>query len=50
VFCDGHVESPRRNDVIDPTQNLWRMRWNNDDNPHTEIPNWSTNGEDVLEQ
>jgi prepilin-type N-terminal cleavage/methylation domain-containing protein/prepilin-type processing-associated H-X9-DG protein len=51
VFCDGHVESPKRNDVIDPTQNFWRSRWNNDHDPHlSDVPNWSTTGEDVLEQ
>ena len=37
IFCDGHVESPRRNDVIDPNNMQWRARWNNDNNPHTEI-------------
>jgi prepilin-type processing-associated H-X9-DG protein len=36
VFADGHVEAPRRSDVIDPNNNLWRSRWNNDNNPHTE--------------
>ena len=38
LFCDGHVESPRRVDVIDPKQdNSWRNRWNNDDQPHNEV-------------
>lgn len=40
TFADGHVESPRRNDVIDPNNITWRARWNNDNNPHTEV-NWS---------
>ena len=50
VFCDGHVESPKRNDVIDPNQNYWRARWNNDHNPHTEIANWSTANDTAIEQ
>jgi prepilin-type N-terminal cleavage/methylation domain-containing protein/prepilin-type processing-associated H-X9-DG protein len=40
TFADGHVESPRRNDVIDPNNLMWRARWNNDNDPHTEI-NWT---------
>jgi prepilin-type N-terminal cleavage/methylation domain-containing protein/prepilin-type processing-associated H-X9-DG protein len=38
-FADGHVESPRRNDVRDVNNNLWRARWNNDNNPHLELGN-----------
>jgi prepilin-type N-terminal cleavage/methylation domain-containing protein/prepilin-type processing-associated H-X9-DG protein len=34
VFCDGHVESPKRNDVIDPNNVNWRRRWNNDNLAH----------------
>ncbi len=38
LFCDGHVESPLRNPVIDPKKgNPWRSRWNNDNQPHDEI-------------
>jgi prepilin-type N-terminal cleavage/methylation domain-containing protein/prepilin-type processing-associated H-X9-DG protein len=38
LFCDGHVESPARNNVIDSTRdNLWRSRWNNDNKPHNEV-------------
>ena len=38
---DGHVEAPKRNAVIDPSfGSLWRRRWNNDDQPHTE-KNWT---------
>ena len=45
LFADGHVESPRRNDVIDPTSAFWRSRWNNDNNPHlpgtpNAVANW----------
>ena len=43
VFCDGHVESPKRNDVINPTaSNLWRNRWNNDNQPHNSVT-WTVN-------
>lgn len=41
VFNDGHVESPRRNDVRDPLNSIWRARWNNDNDPHNEVPAWS---------
>jgi prepilin-type N-terminal cleavage/methylation domain-containing protein len=37
LFADSHVESPHRNDVIDPNNDIWRARWNNDNNPHTEV-------------
>jgi len=50
VFADGHVESPKRNDVIDPTKIEWRARWNNDNDPHTEVSNWSTPNTTALEQ
>lgn len=36
VFADGHVETPRRSDVIDPNNAYWRSRWNNDNTPHWE--------------
>ncbi len=43
LFTDGHVENPRRNDVIDPTANgIWRCRWNNDNQPHNEVT-WMVN-------
>jgi prepilin-type N-terminal cleavage/methylation domain-containing protein len=38
-FCDAHVENAKRNDVRDPQNNLWRSRWNSDNQPHLEI-NW----------
>ncbi len=37
LFADGHVDSPKRNDVIDPNNALWRARWNNDNDPHPSI-------------
>jgi prepilin-type N-terminal cleavage/methylation domain-containing protein/prepilin-type processing-associated H-X9-DG protein len=40
MFCDGHADSARRADVIDPRNDAWRRRWNNDSSPHTEI-NWT---------
>ena len=30
MFCDGHAEAARRNDVIDPNNDRWHRRWNND--------------------
>lgn len=41
VFADGHVETPLRNLTIDPNNATWRARWNNDDNPHFELPSWT---------
>jgi prepilin-type N-terminal cleavage/methylation domain-containing protein len=38
MFCDGHTEKARRNDVINPAQdNIWRARWNNDNKFHNEL-------------
>jgi prepilin-type N-terminal cleavage/methylation domain-containing protein/prepilin-type processing-associated H-X9-DG protein len=38
LFADGHVEFPKRVEVIDPKRdNPWRSRWNNDNDPHNEI-------------
>jgi prepilin-type N-terminal cleavage/methylation domain-containing protein len=42
IFCDGHVESPLRNDVRDPNNSIWRARWNNDDNPHISYGYWQS--------
>jgi prepilin-type processing-associated H-X9-DG protein len=43
LFADGHAESPKRNDVIDPNNLQWRARWNNDNDPHLSdsSPGWS---------
>ena len=30
MFCDGHAEAAIRNDVIDPRNDKWHRRWNND--------------------
>ena len=40
TFADGHVESPKRNDAINPNDVKWRARWNNDNDPHIEVANW----------
>jgi prepilin-type N-terminal cleavage/methylation domain-containing protein/prepilin-type processing-associated H-X9-DG protein len=40
LFCDGHVESPKRNDLRNPIDTFWRARWNNDNDPHTTNGNW----------
>jgi prepilin-type N-terminal cleavage/methylation domain-containing protein/prepilin-type processing-associated H-X9-DG protein len=37
LFADGHAESPRRRDVVDPANQTWRSRWNNDNQPHPEF-------------
>jgi prepilin-type processing-associated H-X9-DG protein/prepilin-type N-terminal cleavage/methylation domain-containing protein len=37
MFADGHAESARRRDVVDPKNELWRRRWNNDNLPHYEF-------------
>jgi len=30
MFCDGHAENAIRNQVIDPKNETWHRRWNND--------------------
>ncbi|MDQ6630627.1 MAG: prepilin-type N-terminal cleavage/methylation domain-containing protein [Verrucomicrobiota bacterium] len=42
MFADGHAESAKRKDVIDPNNDKWRRRWNNDNQPHYEIT-WTVN-------
>jgi prepilin-type N-terminal cleavage/methylation domain-containing protein/prepilin-type processing-associated H-X9-DG protein len=37
LFADGHAETPKRFDVINPANDYWRSRWNNDGEPHREI-------------
>ncbi|HYG35821.1 MAG TPA: DUF1559 domain-containing protein [Clostridia bacterium] len=52
LFVDGHIESPRRKDVIDPSlDNRWRSRWNNDNQPHNDL-SWQVdwNRESQLEK
>jgi hypothetical protein len=45
LFADSHAISAKRKDVIDPGNQSWRARWNNDNQPHMEIKwsvDWST--------
>ena len=49
LFADGHVESPRRDDVVNPSNPTWRARWNNDNNPSHGPATWPAPG-DTLEQ
>jgi prepilin-type N-terminal cleavage/methylation domain-containing protein len=37
LFAEGHVESPKRHDAVDPNNQTWRARWNNDNQPHNEV-------------
>ncbi len=39
-FADGHSEAALRRKVIDPIDQLWRARWNNDNDPHLEVGTW----------
>jgi hypothetical protein len=41
MFADGHAEAVRRFDVINEKNDLWRRRWNNDNQPHYES-SWVT--------
>jgi prepilin-type N-terminal cleavage/methylation domain-containing protein len=50
LFTDGHVESPKRNAAISPTDPTWRARWNNDNDPHNEVSAWSLANTSDLEQ
>jgi prepilin-type N-terminal cleavage/methylation domain-containing protein/prepilin-type processing-associated H-X9-DG protein len=42
MYCDGHAEASKRGDVINPNSDVWRRRWNNDNQPHREY-NWTVN-------
>jgi prepilin-type N-terminal cleavage/methylation domain-containing protein/prepilin-type processing-associated H-X9-DG protein len=45
MFADGHAGTFRRRDTIDPQNQLWRVRWNNDNQPHSEVTwtiDWAT--------
>ena len=55
LFADGHAESPKRNDTINPLDNTWRARWNNDNDPHLSgtpngQANWPLSNVAALEQ
>jgi prepilin-type N-terminal cleavage/methylation domain-containing protein/prepilin-type processing-associated H-X9-DG protein len=42
MFADGHAQAAPRKDLIDPKNDTWRRRWNNDNQPHPEV-NWTVN-------
>jgi prepilin-type processing-associated H-X9-DG protein len=44
MFCDGHAESAQRKNVVDPNNQTWRRRWNNDNEPHLEYTWEGDNG------
>jgi prepilin-type processing-associated H-X9-DG protein len=44
MFCDGHAEIAKRKDVVDPQNDKWRRRWNNDNEPHREFTWTGDNG------
>lgn len=53
MFADGHADSARRRDIVDPKNDGWRARWNNDNRPHSPrsgdsltIPDWTVNAAD----
>ena len=50
LFADSHVESPKRNDVINPNDNTWRARWNNNNDPTDGPATWPTANTTQLEQ
>ncbi len=48
MFADGHADSALRRQVIDPRNDVWRARWNNDHLAHSPrskeppiIPDWA---------
>ena len=46
LFADGHVDTAKRPDVVDPKNSLWRRRWNNDNKAHDgqdgdTVPSWN---------
>jgi prepilin-type N-terminal cleavage/methylation domain-containing protein/prepilin-type processing-associated H-X9-DG protein len=44
MFCDGHADAGRRSDIVDPKNDTWRRRWNNDNLPHPEFTWTGDNG------
>jgi prepilin-type N-terminal cleavage/methylation domain-containing protein/prepilin-type processing-associated H-X9-DG protein len=39
-FCDGHAEGALRADMVDPKNDKWHRRWNND---NSNVGNWTYN-------
>lgn len=50
LFADSHVESAKRSDVINPNNNYWRARWNNDNDPHLDVTWTVPAGYSAIEQ
>lgn len=53
MFADGHADAARRSEIVDPKNERWRARWNNDNLPHSPrskdapiIPDWNVNAAD----
>ncbi len=42
LLCDGHVESPLRNDLRNPNNIYWRGCWDNDNDPHMSYGIWQS--------
>jgi prepilin-type N-terminal cleavage/methylation domain-containing protein/prepilin-type processing-associated H-X9-DG protein len=56
MFADGHAETARRRDIVNPRNLDWRARWNNDNRPHNpgsgdnpSIPDWAVPSEAQLD-
>jgi len=50
MFADGHADAARRRDIVNPKNDLWRARWNNDNLAHSPrtretpiIADWTVN-------
>jgi prepilin-type N-terminal cleavage/methylation domain-containing protein/prepilin-type processing-associated H-X9-DG protein len=50
MFADGHADAARRREIVDPRNDRWRARWNNDNLAHSPrtretpiIADWSVN-------
>ena len=50
MFADGHADTARRRDMVDPKNDAWRARWNNDNLAHSPrtretpiISDWTVN-------
>ena len=52
MFCGGHAETPKPNDLRNPVKLFWRVLWDNDNDPRTEAGEWQGNPPwiNVLEQ
>ena len=51
MFCDGHAESPKRADVVNPKNSAWCCRWNNDGhyNSASDLWNYDAVGANALD-